>query len=104
MFIVEDDATFGYRTCTLVDAILRQNKDLDWDILFTDVCITNLKKMIDLLQYRRDLTAKKIDIAFMGINKVGFAGSTPYIVNANSKKKLYDLLDAAAAIDQPYDL
>ena len=71
MFIVEDDAAFGYRTCTLVDAILRQNKDLDWDILFTDVCITNLKKMVDLLQYRRELSAKRIDIAFMELGQDG---------------------------------
>lgn len=104
MMIVEDDAAFGYRTCTLVDAILSQNKDLDWDILFTDVCITNQKKMIDLLQYRRELSAKRIDIAFMELVKMGFAGSTAYIVNAKSKKKLYDLLNAATAIDLPYDL
>jgi GR25 family glycosyltransferase involved in LPS biosynthesis len=104
MLIVEDDAAFGYRTCTLVDAILKQNKDLDWDILFTDVCVTSLKTMIGLLQYRRELTAKKIDIAFMELVQMGFAGSTAYIVNAKSKKKLYDLLAAAHVIDLPYDL
>jgi GR25 family glycosyltransferase involved in LPS biosynthesis len=104
ILIVEDDAAFGYRTCTLIDAILKQNETLDWDILFTDVCITNLKKMIDLLQYRRDMTAKKIDIAFMELIKMGFAGSTAYIVNAKSKKKLYDLLAVADVIDLPYDL
>jgi len=104
MFIVEDDAVFGYRTCTLIDAILRQNKDRDWDILFTDVCIPNLTKMVDLLQYRRELSAKRIDIAFMELGKMGFAGSTAYIVNAKSKKKLYDVLDAATRIDLPYDL
>jgi len=104
MFIVEDDAVFGYRTCTLVDAILKQNKDLDWDILFTDVCIPNLHKMVDLLQYRRELSAKRIEIAFMGLGKMGFAGSTAYIVNGKSKKKLYDLLEAATSLDLPYDL
>ena len=104
MMIVEDDAAFGYRTCTLVDTILQQNKDIEWDILFTDVCITSLKKMIDLLHHRRDLTAKKIDIAFMELVQMGFAGSTAYIVSAKSKKKLHDLLAAAHVIDLPYDL
>jgi hypothetical protein len=57
-----------------------------------------------LLLYRRELSAKRIDIAFMELVKMGFAGSTAYIVNAKSKKKLYDLLNAATAIDLPYDL
>jgi GR25 family glycosyltransferase involved in LPS biosynthesis len=104
MFIVEDDAVFGRRTCTLVDAILRQNRDKEWDILFTDVCVPNLEQMMALMEYRRNLAAKKIDIAFMGLGRMGFAGSTAYIVNAGSKRKIYDLLDAATSLDLPYDL
>jgi GR25 family glycosyltransferase involved in LPS biosynthesis len=104
IFIVEDDTTFGFRTCTLIDAILKQNMDINWDILFTDVCIPSLKKMIDLLQYRRELKTKKIEVAFMELANVVFAGSTAYIVNAKSKQKIYDLLDAATELDLPYDL
>jgi GR25 family glycosyltransferase involved in LPS biosynthesis len=104
MLIVEDDAAFGYRTCTLIEAILKHNKDKDWDILFTDLCITSLKNMIELLKYRRELKQKKIEIAFMEIEQMAFAGSTAYIVNAKSKRKLYDLLGAATELDLPYDL
>jgi len=33
-----------------------------------------------------------------------FAGSTAYLVNAKSRQKIYDLLDAVQEIDIPYDL
>ena len=102
--ILEDDAILGVRTCNLIDMILHRNRNLDWDILFTDVCIPQMSTMFDLLKYRRELTAKKIDIAFMDLSKTVFAGSTAYLVNAKSRQKIYDLLEAAKEIDIPYDL
>jgi len=103
-FILEDDAIFGARTCDLVDTILRQNRNLDWDILFTDVCIPEITTMFELLKYRRKLGSEKLEIAFMDLSKTVFAGSTAYLVNAKSRQKIYDLLDAARAVDLPYDL
>ena len=103
-FILEDDAAFGIRTCTLIDTILSRNKNLDWDILFTDICIPQVTTMRELLTYRRDLRAKKIQIAFMDLSSAAFAGSTAYLVNGKSKQKIYDLLNSVNEINLPYDL
>jgi GR25 family glycosyltransferase involved in LPS biosynthesis len=102
--IMEDDALLGVRTCTLVDMVLKRNQHLDWDILYTDVCIPNVVNMFELLNYRRDLRKKKIEVAFMDLCGVGFAGTTSYIVNGRSKRKVHDALASYRPIDLPYDL
>jgi len=104
--ILEDDAQFGVRTCTLIDMVLKRNADLDWDIMYTDVCIPNEITMFELLRYRRELRKKRIDVAFINLCGVGFAGTTAYLVNGKSKRKVYEALRAytSASIDLPYDL
>jgi GR25 family glycosyltransferase involved in LPS biosynthesis len=104
LFIAEDDAAFGARSFALIDAILQQNKNADWDILFTDVGTPQLSTMIDLVKYRRGLAAKGEELAFLDLGKLNFVGSTAYIVNPKSKQKLYDLLASVTEIDLPYDL
>jgi GR25 family glycosyltransferase involved in LPS biosynthesis len=104
LFILEDDAVIGKRTCALVERAFSQNDKPDWDILFTDVCIPGVKAMVDTLRFRRELAAKKVDIAFMNLTKTNFAGSTAYLVNPQSKRKLYSLLCAADELNIPYDL
>jgi GR25 family glycosyltransferase involved in LPS biosynthesis len=104
IFILEDDAWLGVRTCNLIDIILAQNRNLDWDILFTDVCVPQLANMVELLKFRRELTAKKLEVAFMKLSKINFIGSTAYIVNAKSKQKLFDQLHYATELNIPYDL
>lgn len=102
--IMEDDAMFGARSCALIDGALERHGDLDWDILFTDVCIANMLTMFDLLKRRRDLAEKNIDVAVINLCDVEFAGSTAYIVNGKSKRKVHEALAACARIDLPYDL
>lgn len=102
--IMEDDAAFGARTCTLIDMLLEHIKYLDWDILFTDICIANMLTMFELVKRRRDLGEKNIDIEVMNLCGVEFAGSTAYIVNGNSKRKVHKALSAYTNVDLPYDL
>jgi GR25 family glycosyltransferase involved in LPS biosynthesis len=104
LFIAEDDAAFGARSCALIDAILKQSPNADWDILFTDVGTPQLSTMIDLVKYRRGLAAKGEELAFLDLSKLNFVGSTAYLVNPKSKQKLYGLLDSVTEIDLPYDL
>jgi GR25 family glycosyltransferase involved in LPS biosynthesis len=104
IFILEDDAVFGARTCGLIEAALKQNKNLDWDILFTDVCIPHLTTMVELLTYRRELVAKKIEVEFVNLHKKPLAGSTAYLLNGKSKQKFYDLMNSVSSLDIPYDL
>jgi hypothetical protein len=77
---------------------------LDWDILFTDVCIANILTMFDLVKHRRSLGEKKIDVEVMNLRGVEFAGSTAYIVNGKSKLKIHKALSAYTNVDLPYDL
>ena len=57
--VLEDDAAFGAKTCGVIDGLLRGgNAGLEWDILFTDVCVTQLNAMLDLVKMRRRLAAK----------------------------------------------
>jgi GR25 family glycosyltransferase involved in LPS biosynthesis len=102
--IMEDDAQFGVRTCTIIDTVLKRNAQLDWDIMYTDVCIPNVVNMRELLNFRRDLRRNKTEVAFMDLCGVGFAGTTAYIVNGRSKHKLHEALASYRPIDLPYDL
>jgi GR25 family glycosyltransferase involved in LPS biosynthesis len=104
LFIIEDDAALGLRTCALIDSILGRNKKMDWDLLFTDVCITELVTMLELLKYRRELAGKKVEVAFLDLSKIIFGGSTAYLVNGRSKQKVHGLLESTKEIDLPYDL
>jgi len=101
--ILEDDAMFGARSCALIDGVIERNGDSDWDILFTDVCIANMLTMFDLLKRRRELGKNRIDVTAIDLNGVEFAGSTAYIVNGKSKRKVHAALRAFAEIDLPYD-
>jgi GR25 family glycosyltransferase involved in LPS biosynthesis len=102
--IMEDDAQFGVRTCTLIDVVLKPNAHVDWDIMYTDLCIPNLVNMRELLNFRRDLRKNKTEVAFMDLCGVGFAGTTAYIVKCKSKHKLHKALASYRPIDLPYDL
>jgi GR25 family glycosyltransferase involved in LPS biosynthesis len=102
--IMEDDAQFGVRTCTLIDMVLKRNQNLDWDILYTDVCIPSVLNMRELLNFRRELRKNRTEVAFMNLHGVGFAGTTAYIVNGSSKHKLHQALASYRPIDLPYDL
>lgn len=104
IFLLEDDAMFGAHTCALIDRVLGENSNPDWDILYTDVCMPHVAAMVDTLRIRRDLAVKKIEITFMNLTKTNFVGSTAYLVNGKSKQKLYSLLDAADELNIPYDL
>jgi len=104
LFILEDDAVFGKRTCAMVDRVFSQSDNPDWDLLFTDICTPNINAMVDALRIRRELEAKKIEFALMNLTKINFVGSTAYLVKPQSKRKVYDLLCAADELNIPYDL
>ena len=104
IFVLEDDAKFGAQTCTIVDNILKANRSLDWDILYTDICVPIAATMFDLLKLRQKL-AQKNEMTLIDLSKISqFAGATAYLVNARSKRKVHELLTAAGDINQPYDL
>jgi len=104
IFVLEDDARFGAQTCGIVDSILKANRGLDWDLLYTDICVPIPATMFDLIKLRQKLAAKQ-EMTLIDLSKISqFAGATAYLVNARSKRKVLGLLDAEKEINQPYDL
>jgi GR25 family glycosyltransferase involved in LPS biosynthesis len=102
ILIMEDDAAFGKHTCKIVDGLLANN-NLDWDILYTDFIAPDISTMADLIQWRHQLSPKN-DVTILNLSEIPFAGSTSYILNSKSIRKIFDLLDAEDVLDIPYDL
>jgi GR25 family glycosyltransferase involved in LPS biosynthesis len=101
--IVEDDVLFGERTFPAIDAALNTVDHLDWDIMFTDICVPDVHTMIRMFLLRRELAGRQ-ELKVIPLENLIFAGSTAYLVNAGSKDKLLGLLTATPALDAPYDL
>jgi GR25 family glycosyltransferase involved in LPS biosynthesis len=107
IFILEDDAVFGKKTCHYVDLALKNEaQKLDWDLIYTDVGITSVGAMADLVQMKRRLAARErvVIISLKTLPFAGYIAAAAYIVNAKSLSKLHRLLGESPAINIPYDL
>jgi len=103
ILVLEDDAAFGEGTCGAIDRSLEGSAGLEWDIAFTDVCIPFAHTMIDLIRLRHQWAATG-QVTLLDLSTMAFGGSTAYLVNGRSKRKVFALLAAATRIDVPYDL
>jgi GR25 family glycosyltransferase involved in LPS biosynthesis len=103
--ILEDDACFGPETFTTLDRLLETTKDHEWDILFTDVVISNAPTMAELVILRNELKpfGRVITLDLRRLSGLPFAGATAYLVNYRSAHKLSAFLKPAS-LDLPYDL
>ena len=103
VFILEDDAMFGSDTCNIVEQLPAFAKDMEWDIVFTDLVVPEIGDMAALVTMRHELADKK-EIRLIDLRRMSFGGSTAYIVKGTSKRRLLDLIASQAEIDEPYDL
>ena len=104
IFILEDDAVFGRKTCHIVDLALKNEaQKLDWDLIYTDVGVTSVGVMADLVRRKRRLAAQK-QVEVISLKTLPFFAATAYIVNPKSLSKLHRLLSGSTAINIPYDL
>jgi GR25 family glycosyltransferase involved in LPS biosynthesis len=103
VMVVEDDALFGKNSCRNIQTAIASLPESEWDLLFTDVCITQANVMFDLFVTRRRLAEDRRAV-FLDLKQMPFAGSTAYVVNSGSKAKLLDVLGQADPLDTPYDL
>jgi GR25 family glycosyltransferase involved in LPS biosynthesis len=102
VLIAEDDILFGETSAALIERAIA-TLSADWDIVFTDVCITGVHAMIELFQLRRMLTAQN-GFRLVNLKGVSFAAATSYVVNTKSKLKIRDLLLTHRPLDTPLDL
>ena len=101
--VLEDDAQFGVRTCTLVDQILSNNPELKWDVLWTDIAVTDPAGLLRFAKLRRELSARG-DALIIDLAQVSYAGATAYIIREGAKARVAEMLAEGEAIDIPYDL
>jgi len=100
VFMLEDDVVFSRFTARVVSDALDHP---DWDLLFTDVAVTNEGSMARLARLRRELVeASRCD--FLDLSDISFAGSAAYVVSGQAKRRLWEILCSAPALDGPYDL
>jgi hypothetical protein len=100
---MEDDTFFGRRSCFAIDSFLQHGGTGEWDIIYTDIIVPRLETMVELIHYRHQLTAAG-RFTLLDLSKVMFAGTSAYIVNGKSKRKLAALLECANGLEIPYDL
>ena len=103
IFILEDDAMFGRRTCDSIENMLNGARELEWDIIFTDLVIPNIATMANLLILRQKLVAQN-RVQLLNPKNLIYAGATAYIINKKSKRKIHHLLESLNSLDIPYDL
>lgn len=103
LFIMEDDTELGPRSAATIDNFLRASDAYEWDIVFTEVGVTQPATMIELIKLRQELEGTN-EVRLIDPARFGFAGATGYIVNPRSLKKLGRLLGASDELNLPYDL
>jgi GR25 family glycosyltransferase involved in LPS biosynthesis len=98
--IVEDDARFGPNTFQSIDRL--GGAFDDYDIVYTDLDLSNIHELIRFFFLRRELLKSH---AFQLFDLKGiFFGTTAYVVNARSKEKILHLIDGLPSFDLSYDI
>jgi GR25 family glycosyltransferase involved in LPS biosynthesis len=103
ILIMEDDVVIGKKTSEIISKFLEVIDAEDWDVIFTDVCVTQPAKMIELISLKKSLSGKN-EFKLLNLENFIFAGSASYIINPKSIGKIYKYLDAHDTINIPYDL
>jgi GR25 family glycosyltransferase involved in LPS biosynthesis len=103
-FILEDDACLSPSTEYWVQRMTDGLDRDDWDIIMTEMCVSQACEMARFLQYKRKYrkTGTVLALPLKGWDGA-FAGCAGYVVNRRAKAKLLRLLTMHELI-QPFDL
>jgi GR25 family glycosyltransferase involved in LPS biosynthesis len=103
-FIVwEDDVVIGEISHIAISQFLKQIHPNQWDILYTDLIIPDLKSMLDLFILRKKLKSQN-QIEIIDLTNHIFAGATSYLINPDSLDKILKPLKDLQSINEPFDL
>ncbi len=103
VWIVEDDVVFGPQTLARVEAALELLQGQPWDVLLTDLYVTDLNDMLELFRTQRRLAGEG-KIAVLDLAGMAFAGSTSYLVNPAKVAELARRLAQYEVIDLAFDI
>ena len=62
--VMEDDAQLGMTSLEIIEGFLAENRNAEWDLLFTDVGIQNMETMMRLAFHRQQLIEKRMLLTF----------------------------------------
>jgi GR25 family glycosyltransferase involved in LPS biosynthesis len=102
LYIVEDDVVFCNKTQHLAEKVTSLDS-MDWDMLYTDVCIPQASQMMELFQLKQECT-KQDQLRVLDLSQMNFASTAAYIVNKKSIAKVAALLNAPEELNIPIDL
>jgi len=100
--ILEDDALLGIETINVLKNYLPAIQP-KIDILYTDLCVSDVNSMLQLFKLRRSMMRNGL-LEVLETKRIDFCGATAYILNDGSKQKLLNILDTYSSLDLPYDL
>jgi len=101
--ILEDDAQLCSRTIPVLNVLLHAASE-NFDVLFTDLCVTSVQAMLSLFKLRREQTRSQCAGIFQTQLLDNFVGATAYVLDDRSKRKLLSALKQDHSINLPYDL
>lgn len=101
VLIVEDDVRFSARTFPILAALAAA--DTPWDVLYTDVILTDVSPMV---AFARDWSplANAGNFRLHDLSKLPFVGAAGYVVRGHAKRKLLAALDSLPPFDRAYDV
>ena len=102
--IMEDDVVLGASTFSNIEKVIQDNSKIQWDILYLETCIPEILTMLKLIKLRNSLINSKSPSVMIDLTQFNYAGATAYIVNKNSKQKVFNAVDKIKLLDLPYDL
>jgi GR25 family glycosyltransferase involved in LPS biosynthesis len=101
--VLEDDVQFGMASLEIIEGILAENHNAQWDLLFTDVSVQQIEAMMMLAGNRKQLMEKRMVVP-VDLATIFFVGATAYVVNGRAKPKLLSYLKAGIPVDTEYDI
>jgi GR25 family glycosyltransferase involved in LPS biosynthesis len=116
VLIAEDDMKFGSRSCATIENAVAKVPPDNWDVIFTDISITNIHAMMDLLLMRRQAAPRGegasrsrnpmegAPFGLVNLARMPFAGSVGYVVNPRARDKLLALISSPGPLEFPYDI
>jgi GR25 family glycosyltransferase involved in LPS biosynthesis len=101
IMVIEDDALFGPNSQQAIRTIIGLSSRAKWDLMATDVCISNPLQMIQLLALRRKQPDR---VESLDLKSFDFGGTTAYVINRERKARVLAVLKAMLPLAMPYDL
>lgn len=103
ILILEDDAIIGEKTCSSIEVLIQEmyEKNIEWDILFSDIGIHFASRVGFFVEHRRQFDTIP-ELKIFNLENIIFTCATAYIINGKSKQKIASLLDFEI-LDTPID-